>query len=497
MTITVTAENALLAINRFISSIASDFPEPKDMVSIETETKNNAEIRVYAREELHQWINTEAAKDPMKRPKSPEAGEPLDVSTLVDCGKLFSLVLAIVEASGQLEAAIKGDDDLKTFAATSGFRQALLGGRGILESLLKAPGDLRAKMFAVGLPINKSAGQIRLLTHTLGFKPEEFVGYKHPGKELPAYLPPLAAKTEVLIPPVAIHLAQNAMPDPFSPFTPSIGAAPNAAVYNEAAELARALAVSQDEDPEVMAAIAASLYVQQDEEDEVALAMQVSMQVQAPPQDEDPEMMAAIAASLQIQALRQDAREVKHQHENRGDVRVERKVRAEDPIARLEMEREDLRIALQRELDAPTPEIHEIITGSIMDRQSQIERELTELHNKRRLGEQKVGMEQRLAAGERVQDVGLASRLERVGNALNAVEGRLGNPGQGNPPAAMLPAARAAGIGVNAAPNRVVNPPVIPPVVAVPVPAVVPAAPVTTPAPAQPYPFAVTQPRLF
>ncbi|HEV2523793.1 MAG TPA: hypothetical protein VGU44_01505 [Gammaproteobacteria bacterium] len=310
MTITVTAENALLAINRFISSIASDFPEPSKMVSIETETKNNAEIWVYAREELQRWINTAAEKDPMKRPKSPETGEPLDVSTFVNCGDLFSLVLAIVEASGQLETAIKKDDDLRTFAATpdSGFRKALMEGRGLLDSLLKAPGDLKTKMLAVGLPANDSPGQIRLLTHTLGFKPEEFVGHKHPGKELPAYLPPLVIKTEALIPPVAImHLAQNAMPDPFNPFTPAIGVPLNAPAYNEQAELKRAMEASM-QDPvgdEIAQALAESKAIYESAEAEQLRRAQEDMQ--DPVGDEIAQALAeskAIHESTEAEQLR-------------------------------------------------------------------------------------------------------------------------------------------------------------------------------------------------
>ena len=304
----ITKENAKAAIRRFFCPIDQGYPSLTQMCFVETfegkEGKETAELYGFTRDSIGKWISEGKNKGRVNNPATGLDFKEIAPS-LISGEEIFSLVLAIVQASGHLPAVIEEDEEFADFSKTRDYQKALEHGKTLLNFVVNfGEGvDLQAKIQSLSVRnLNGGAAQIRLLEETLKFKLSDFANYNEMGNELPDDLPPpIEAKVDVLIPPQAM-MRFAPMLDPFSPFAPVIGAVPNAVAYDEQGEIKRVMEASMqdNEGADMVRAMAASLHVQQDEDFEVALAMQVSLQAQA--LNEDAEVDLAMQVSSQVQA---------------------------------------------------------------------------------------------------------------------------------------------------------------------------------------------------
>ncbi len=341
----ITKEHAKAAIRRFFCPINLQYPALNQMCFVETfegkEGKEVAELYGFTRSSIQMWIDLQKNQGKVNNPATLLDFKEVAPS-LIPGIKLFALVLAIVEASGNLSAVIEADEGFQNFITTQDYQIALNQGKTLLNFLVHAEGAvLEEKIRSLGIRnLSGSMAQTRLLEHTLNFKLSDFADYNEMGEELPEDVtPPVEAKVDILIPPGApsqavIHF--GAMPDDaFDPFALPIGQQ-NVALYEDE-QLAQALAASMQQvnfhqgGNDVERAIAASLQEPhpQDEELEIALvaslqephlqdeelemALVASLQVEARPQDEDDDLRRAIAESKEAQ---------KREEKRRGDAPV-------------------------------------------------------------------------------------------------------------------------------------------------------------------------------
>lgn len=179
----LTKEQAKDAIRRFYCSITLSFPRLDNLYSVETTTN---ELYMYDKSAIEDWLRT--GNNTCPNTKQPLNGAPLP------CKSLFSLVLAIIEASGHLEAVKKEDSDFSTFTNTQDYTIALQAGKKLLTQLLTTEGKtLKEKVDSLnhsGLlhpadSISGSVAQLKLLNRTLGMEKldiNEFANYYTPWK---------------------------------------------------------------------------------------------------------------------------------------------------------------------------------------------------------------------------------------------------------------------------------------------------------------------------